>query len=288
MNRLRIDAHAHVMHADRNADGKLCPPVRPGWTSGKQSPEAYVAQCRELGIEKILVLDPPHVAFAMQAIFGDFILPAPQVDIDRTTPETIRELFQRGACGIKFIAPMHAYGEDRYFPIYDAIRAHGGLAVFHTGYLGMGMFDPGAPLGRQQVVDITHMRPAAIDRIARAFPALKVLMAHFGNPWWEECWKIISSHPNVYADFSGGTAVRRSMRMWSDMFMPDGRPDVAAIAKLCFATDGSYCFQGLKPEFVERYTAFYDQFFDVVKMTDDLRDKVNRGNILNLTTIAQG
>ena len=44
------------------------------------------------------------------------------------------------------------------------------------------------------------MRPAAIDCLSRRHPDLKILMAHYGNPWWEEAWKITWSSPNVYAD----------------------------------------------------------------------------------------
>jgi len=37
----------------------------------------------------------------------------------------------------------------------------GGLAVFHTGFLGSGLFGPGALLEREDDVDINHLRPAA-------------------------------------------------------------------------------------------------------------------------------
>jgi len=278
---MRIDAHIHTLHADRGVDGKLCPPLRPRWVAGAQSPEAYVKECRTRGIDQVLLLDPPDVTFAVKKIFGDFILAAPQVDLDKVLPRDIDELFKRGACGIKFISPTRPYGDDAYLPIYDAVRAHQGLAVFHTGYLVLGMFEPGGLLARKSIVDINHMRPSTLDRICRAFPDLNILMAHFGNPWWEEAWKMIASHKNMYADFSGGTAYRRAMSMWSEIFKPDGRLDTAAIGKLCFASDASYCFQGVYGS--EEHVAFYERFFDVLKVPAELQEQVNRGNMQRLT-----
>ena len=278
---MRIDAHVHVMHADKDANGKLVPPLRTGWTAGKQTPQEYIKTSKEMGVDQIVVLDPPDVTFAAQKIFGDYIIPSPQVDMDKATPEEIEDLFRQGACGIKFICPMHSYGDNRYFPLYKAVLDCRGLAVFHTGYLSDTLFRPGAILAREDYVDIANMRPSALDRVARAFPDLNILMSHFGNPWWEEAWKIMASHKNIYADFSGGTAYKRAMSMWSEIFMPDGRLDTAAIAKLCFATDASYCFQGIYES--KNCIEFYERFFDALKVPAELREQVNHGNIRRLT-----
>ena len=133
---------------------------------------------------------------------------------------------------------------------------------------------------KRSLIDITDMRPAAIDRIVRGFPELKILMAHFGNPWWEETWKMISTHQNVYADFSGGTAYRRSLLMWSEMFAPNGRLDAASAGKLCFGSDTSFFIRD-SYRFTD-YIDFYQRFFDRVGMPEDLREKINSGNILKL------
>ena len=281
---MRIDAHGHGMHADRDASGKYCPPLRHGWVAGAQSPEDYIKGSRENGVEQVVLLDPPHVVFALKEIFGEFVIPVPMIDMDKITPEEIDRLLSQGASGIKFIAPMHSYGDNRYFPLYDVIRNRRALAVFHTGYLSDVLLRPGALMAREDYVDITDMRPAAIDRIARAFPDLKILMAHFGNPWWEEAWKTIHSHKNVYADLSGGTAFRRPMEMWAQIFTHDGRPDVASIGKLCFASDCSFCFQGCYQ--FQDHIKFYERFFDALKVPAELREQVNRGNMRTLTAFS--
>lgn len=226
------------------------------------------------------MLDPPHVVFKLKEIFGDYVIPCPKVDADKVTPEEINDLFNRGAKGIKFIAPAKSYGCDDYFPLYDVINQHKGLAVFHTGYVALKNFEPGGIYERDIYVDITDMRPAAIDRIARKFPDLKILMAHFGNPWWEEAWKIISSHKNVHADFSGGTAMTRSMNMWREMFAPNGSLDTNALNKLCFGTDGQSFVPGQYGG--DRIHKFYDQFFDELKVPSEIQERINRQNMIDL------
>lgn len=278
---MRIDAHVHAMHADLDANGVRCPPLRAGWGPGPQTPEQYVQSSRELGVEQVVLLDPAHIAFGLKRIFGDYVIPVPLVDMDKITPREIDDLLTQGGAGIKFICPMHPYSDNRYFPLYEVIRNRQALAVFHTGYLSDTLFKPGRLLGREDYVDITHMRPAAIDRIARAFPELKILMAHFGNPWWEEAWNVIHSFPNVYADLSGGTAYRKPMEMWKQLFTFDGRIDAATVGKLCFASDGSSCFQGVWES--RPHIEFYEQFFEALNVPAELREKINRGNAQMLT-----
>ena len=271
---MRIDAHTHGMHAERDENGDLTPPLMPIWKPG--DPEDGIRRTRELGVEKVVLVDPPDIAFALARDLPDFCIPVPQVRMEESSPDEIADLFSRGARGIKFIAPMRSYGDNGYFPLYEAVRDHGGAAVFHTGYLVKRFFDPGYLLGREDYIDITHMRPAALDRIARAFPELKMLMSHFGNPWWEEAWKIVSSNQNIYGDLCGGTALRKSMTMWRELFAPNGNLHTESVSRLCFATDGSPFTSdpGCFPEII----AFHDRLYDELKLPDELRQKIDREN----------
>jgi len=263
---MRIDAHAH------------------GWWGVEPQPEslrAYLETCREKGIDRLVLIQAEKQLFETHAKCPDFVIPVAQVNIDAITPDEISRLIERGAKGIKFIGPLHSYGSDIYFPLYERIQHHGATAVFHTGYLMVGLFEKGGLFGEKpSLIDITDMRPASIDRIVRGFPELKILMAHFGNPWWEETWKMIATHKHVYADLSGGTAYRRSMLMWSEMFAPDGVLDVASAEKLCFGTDTTYF---VKDRFnAGLYIDFYNRFFDRIKLPEDAREKINCGNVLKL------
>ncbi len=48
-----------------------------------------------------------------------------------------------------------------------------------------------------------YARPALLDEVAREFPALKLIIAHLGYPWMDECVVLLGKHSNVYADVSG-------------------------------------------------------------------------------------
>jgi predicted TIM-barrel fold metal-dependent hydrolase len=50
--------------------------------------------------------------------------------------------------------------------------------------------------------DLDYAHPRHMDRIATAFPDLKVVMAHVGHPWQIDCIVVIRKHPNVYTDIS--------------------------------------------------------------------------------------
>jgi len=255
---MRIDAHVH---------GDL--------SELAISPAEYAAACRTRAIERVVLIADPEPTLAAYEALPDFVVPVPWVDIDAVTPKEIHEHIDAGALGIKFIDPQFSYGDTRYDPLYRTIAERGKVAMFHTGYLGLGVFQQSRP------TDITLMRPAAVDSLARRHRDLKILMAHFGNPWWEEAWKITWSNPKVYAELSGGTAYRRSLSMWREIFAPDGRLDEETFSKLLFASDVRV-FVEPGTEGFEAYFDFYDRLFDGVGASEQLRERVNRGNAIEL------
>jgi len=252
---MRIDAHVHGDFDDV-----------------KGVPAEYVEKCRRKGIERVVLISEPDSTLAAFKAMPEFIIPVPRVDIDSVTVREIGEILDAGAVGIKFIDPQFSYGDTRYDPLYAAISAKGKVAMFHTGYLARGS-DPSRP------TDIALMRPAAVDCMSRRHPDLKILMAHFGNPWWEEAWKIMWSVPNVYAEMSGGTAYRRSISMWAEIFAPNGELDEESMNKLLFASDMSIFREN---EGFEPYFVFYDRLFDAVGASAEMREKVNRGTAMRL------
>jgi uncharacterized protein len=50
--------------------------------------------------------------------------------------------------------------------------------------------------------DLDYAHPRHIDRVAMAFPNLRMILAHIGHPWQIDCLVVIRKHPNVYADIS--------------------------------------------------------------------------------------
>lgn len=281
---MRIDAHAHGMHAEMGPDGKRVPPVMHGWQNTDIPPEEHIAEHRRRGIEKVMLLDFPHVVFPLVELFGDFILPCPQPIMDEATPEDIAAILDRGACGIKFNAPLHPYGDNRYLPLYEVVRDYHAVATFHTGYLTHAAFGPGLWIPRPDHIRMTDMRPAELDRINRALPDLKILMAHFGNPWWEEAL-VVMRNKNVYADLSGGCAYKRPWRMWEDLFRPNGKLSTEVVSKLCYGADDSMCHPGYFG--YQPFMDFYDQLYEHLELPTEIRHRIDRENILMLTDRTQ-
>jgi predicted TIM-barrel fold metal-dependent hydrolase len=258
---MRIDSHVH-------GDPKA-------WQG---DPKAYVEQCREREIEAVVLIEPLERCLEAVEKFGDFIIPVARVVMDASGAKEVEDCIKAGCRGIKFIRPAAPYGDERYWPMYGRLEELGAPAVFHTGYLGFRERE-------DRPVRIEHMRAAQIDVIARRFPDLTILMAHFSNPWWEEAWKISWTRENVYADLSGGTALHRSTRMWAEMFAPDGQLLEGSIRKLCFGSDVRYFNEGQFP--FEPYLAFHDRIFDRIGLSEELRELVNRGNVRHIFGLDQ-
>jgi uncharacterized protein len=45
-------------------------------------------------------------------------------------------------------------------------------------------------------------RPIYVEQLALRYPNLKIIMAHMGHPWYEECAIIVRKQPNVYSEIS--------------------------------------------------------------------------------------
>ena len=120
----------------------------------------------------------------------------PFAGCDPTQPEYLEELRHAlvglGMAGVK-MGPIYA-GFDprdpRCDPVYAHCQAHGLPIVFHSGTT----FDTMAPLG--------FSRPWLFDEVAMKYPELRMVLAHVGHPFCDECLVVIRKHPHVYADIS--------------------------------------------------------------------------------------
>jgi len=240
------------------------------------SPQEFVAKCKAVGISHAGYIAEVEPTLAAYKELPDFVIPIPRFDIDRVKVKEIHDAFDAGAVGIKFINPRFSYGDTRYDPLYAAISDRKKVLVFHTGYLGRGRV--ASPPNH---TDVELMRPMAVDRLSRRHPDLTIIMGHYGNPWWEEAWKVAWSTPNVYADVCGGTAIHRSLLMWREMFAPNGKLDETSLSKLMFATDMSIYVDDY-PADCKPYFEFYDALFDAIGASQAQREMVNEGTARRL------
>ena len=80
--------------------------------------------------------------------------------------------------------------------------------------------------------DLDYAHPRHVDRIASAFPELRIVQAHMGHPWQIDCIAVIRKHPNVYADVSAGF-----YRPWSAYNAMRLATEWSVLPKLLFASD---------------------------------------------------
>ncbi len=147
---------------------------------------------------------------------------------------------EMGFAGLKFIAPSYAYDDERYFPLYDRARSLGMPILFHTGFLSVDSNQSKRGISQDK------MRAVRLDTIARAFPDLRMMMAHLGNPEFDVGLNLIESFKNIWGEYSGDsgskarlTAMKRAFAPPYDADMSDPEENLALgwYEKLCFATD---------------------------------------------------
>ena len=111
--------------------------------------------------------------------------PAALEEIERGTQEL-------GLRGIK-LGPNYQnfdpLGEDA-FRVFKRAEELGLPILFHQGT---------SPV---RFADLDFAHPRHIDRVATAFPNLRMILAHIGHPWQVDCIVVIRKHPNVFADIS--------------------------------------------------------------------------------------
>lgn len=96
--------------------------------------------------------------------------------------------------GVKFYPGYENFfpQDEKIFPFYEQCEKLGKPVIFHTGLLMEGL----SGLLRQ-------VQPLNIDDVANKFPNLKIVMAHFGNPWIIDTVAVLHRNKNVYIDLSG-------------------------------------------------------------------------------------
>lgn len=132
--------------------------------------------------------------------YPDVFLALAKADLWETADASqIFRFKEQGFAGVKFIYPWHAYDHDLYMPVYAACEKFDMPVLFHTGLFRASEMD-----AVHQRPMLKNMHPLNLDRIARSFPKLKIVMAHMGTRIFrEEAADLIRSHSNLYADLAG-------------------------------------------------------------------------------------
>jgi predicted TIM-barrel fold metal-dependent hydrolase len=106
-----------------------------------------------------------------------------------------------GGQGIKLGPLYQGFRPDdaQFFPVYEKIQELGIPILWHQ-----------STSCDEREGPLEWARPFLLDKIARTFPDLKMIIAHFGFPWIGEVVALVGKHPNMYTDIS---ALR--LRTWA-------------------------------------------------------------------------
>ncbi|MGI9862259.1 amidohydrolase family protein [Moorella naiadis] len=212
--------------------------------------ERLIATCDAMGIDKVCLsglgiggagradyglgsLSPNNedVQKAMER-YPDRIIGLGVIKLGLDWPEKVKELHDRGFKGLKITRPRANYDDDAYLPFYEKAEELDMPILFHTGIMMV------TPADGADDVSSARMRPIYVDRIARKFPALMIILAHLGVPWFQEASELARFHQNVYVDWTGspvGWRPRKAPGFFQDLFYWDG-----AFEKVLFGTDVHY------------------------------------------------
>jgi predicted TIM-barrel fold metal-dependent hydrolase len=103
-----------------------------------------------------------------------------------------RGIEELGLKGAKF-GPIYngvSLLDPRMTPVYEYLQRRNLPLTMHMG----------TTFGQNAPVELG--RPLDVDTVARRFPDLKMVMAHMGHPWYEECIVVARKNPNVYCEVS--------------------------------------------------------------------------------------
>jgi predicted TIM-barrel fold metal-dependent hydrolase len=116
--------------------------------------------------------------------------------VDPADPSAVDKLTyaatELGMRGLKLSPPYQGFHphSDAAWEIYRKASDLGLFMIFHQGWV----FDPRCSL--------EEANPILLDRVARGFPDMKIIIAHLGQPWITETVGIMRRHKNVFTDIS--------------------------------------------------------------------------------------
>ena len=151
--------------------------------------------------------------------YPDCFVPLAKLDLWETAdPAEVYHFAEKGVKGFKCIYPWYEYDHDIYMPVYEAAAKCGLPLLFHTGNYRP---NPADEIYKRPV--LKNMNPVNLDRIARSFQNLKIVMAHMGTKiFQDEASQYIKMHANLYADLGGcGQWFRMQSGDLVEMLKPD-------------------------------------------------------------------
>lgn len=204
--------------------------------------------------------------------YPDRIIGMGVIQLGKDQDDIVDRLVNQGFQALKTTRPKHSYDDPIYDPIYERAEQLRLPFLFHTGFI--------VPMKHDKSDDVSsnRMRPVNLDRVARSFPELPILIAHLGMPWHEEAAMMVRFHPNCYVDLTGspkGWRNRKSPNFFQDLFYWED-----AFQKVVFGTDVHW-------EDVQSCYDDHRRICTLNNVSQDIQDQIFGGTMARLLKIDQ-
>lgn len=228
------DVHTHVWLPEHLSD-EFKADMQRAWPEAAQVTADYddhAAHAEDAERSIVLAFDAPHVGFVVPDEFvARYVERDPKrlvgfcsIDPLRRKPAEVldRATQELGLRGVK-LAPTYQ-GFDplgpEAFAMYEEIAARDLPVLCHQGVTFV----------RRSV--LAYAFPRQLDEVALRFPEMKIVIAHLGHPWIDDCIAVVRKHPNVYADISA--LISRPIQLRSALILAG---EYRISDKLLFGTD---------------------------------------------------
>lgn len=198
--------------------------------------------------------------------------------VDPTQPETetiAADAIDRGGLRTICLFPaMHRFSiqDERARRLFEVAAARPGTAVFvHCGVLSVGVRKK---LGLASPFDIRFGNPIDLHAVALAYPAVPIIVPHFGAGLFREALMLADLCPNVLLDSSSsnswikyqpGLTLAAVLRQAVAVVGPD---------RILFGSDSSFFPRGWVMDVYEQQSSALDE----VRVSAEVREKIFGGN----------
>jgi uncharacterized protein len=165
------------------------------------SPEGLAQDMKRYGVQKALAyaIYLPGTTLTNEQLLAatagrNDLLPVASVDPQKIDLQKLERWFKQNAFTAIKLYPGYwniSPTDRRFEPIYDLCEKQNVPLIVHMG----------DPLVKSASLRYCH--PMYVDDLAVAWPNLKIIICHYGNPWLTETTEILYKNDNVSADLSG-------------------------------------------------------------------------------------
>jgi len=182
---------------------------------------------------------------------------------------------QQGLKGYKLLGPKidKPLNDPSFNPLWEVAAAAGIPVLVHFGIMG----------GAGGIANHVNINPIIIHDVAKRFPALPIVIPHFGCGYVFETLNLCWACPNVFVDTSGSNQWMRWMPYPVDLASLFRKyHDTIGASRIIFGTDSSWFPRGFTDAYLDiQVREMYDNGFD-----EDEVDQVLYRNIAGLLGIA--